>query len=99
MTEPSARITKIAFLFARFVAPPDWPRYHFALFPGRYDTAVGLNTWPVTITKPGRLGTTSTSPARTTMSAGVFFQSLIEEEIRIATRPTGLLALNSVSTC
>src|ERR1700759_4418199 len=49
-TEPSARITKIAFLLASCVGPPDWPRYHCALLPGRYETAVGLNTCPVTIT-------------------------------------------------
>src|SRR5271155_2454128 len=49
-TEPSARITKIAFLFATAVGPPDWLRYQRALFPGRYDTAVGLKTWPATIT-------------------------------------------------
>src|SRR3974377_2293033 len=49
-TEPSARITKIAFLLASVVGPPDWPRYHLALLPGRYETAVGLKTCPVTIT-------------------------------------------------
>ena len=35
ITEPSARITKIAFLLATCVGPPDWLRYHFALLPGR----------------------------------------------------------------
>src|SRR6266853_1592373 len=50
MTEPSARTTKIALLFARPEGPPDWPRYHLALFPGRNETAVGLKTCPVTIT-------------------------------------------------
>src|SRR5271154_780311 len=49
-TEPSARITKIAFLLANWVGPPDWPRYQFALFPERYEMAVGLKTWPLTIT-------------------------------------------------
>src|SRR6266849_6055474 len=49
-TEPSARITKIAFRFARSEGPPDWPRYHLALFPGRKETAVGLKTCPVTMT-------------------------------------------------
>src|ERR1700735_4595681 len=69
ITEPSARITKIAFLFASCVGPPDWLRYHFALFPGRKETAVGLKTWPVTITKLGRFGINRVSPARTLMSA------------------------------
>src|ERR1700722_8085909 len=73
ITEPSARITKIAFFFARVVGPPDWPRYHFALFPGRYDTAVGLNTSPVTMTKLGRFGITRRSPALTSTSEPVFF--------------------------
>src|ERR1700677_4053121 len=49
-TEPSPRITNIAFLLASCVGPPDWLRYHCALFPGRKETAVGLKTWPVTIT-------------------------------------------------
>src|SRR5215470_10849239 len=50
ITDPSARITNMSFLFARVVGHPAWPRYHFALLPGRYETAVGLNTCPVTIT-------------------------------------------------
>src|ERR1700747_2036133 len=50
ITDPSARITKIAFLSAIAVGPPPWLRYHFALLPGRYETAVGLNTCPETIT-------------------------------------------------
>src|SRR5467141_3216762 len=49
-TEPSARITKIAFRFAKSEGPPDWPRYHLALFPWRKETAVGLKTCPVTMT-------------------------------------------------
>src|SRR5882762_5472038 len=49
-TEPSARTTKIAFRFARPEGPPDWPRYHLALLPGRNETAVGLKTCPVTMT-------------------------------------------------
>src|SRR6266403_1473799 len=97
ITDPSARITKIAFLSATVVGPPAWLRYHFALLPGRYETAVGLNTWPETITKLGRFGITSVSPARTSTSAALFFHRLISEEMRIATRPTGGLLLNCVS--
>src|SRR5256885_2725000 len=97
ITDPSARITKMAFLSATVVGPPAWLRYHFALLPGRYETAVGLKTCPETITKLGRLGITSVSPARTSISAALFFQRLICGEIRIATRPTGGLLLNCVS--
>src|ERR1700675_2220545 len=50
ITDPSARTTKIAFRFARPEGPPDWLRYHLALFPGRNETAVGLKTSPVTMT-------------------------------------------------
>src|ERR1700688_349580 len=94
MTEPSARITKIAFLFATAVGPPDWLRYHFALFPGRYETAVGLKTWPVTMTKLGRLGITKISPARTSKSAAVFFQRFMSGESRTVTRPIGVFVPN-----
>src|SRR6266849_625552 len=96
ITEPSARITKMDFLSATFVGPPDWLRYHFALLPGRYETAVGLNTWPDTITKLGRFGMTRVSPALTSTSADVFFQRLISGEIRMVTRPTGAVELNWV---
>jgi hypothetical protein len=34
-TEPSARITKVAFRSAMAVVPPAWLKYHFALLPGR----------------------------------------------------------------
>src|SRR6266436_4352270 len=84
-TDPSARITKIAFLSATVVGPPAWLRYHFALLPGRNETAVGLNTWPETITKLGRFGITSVSPARTSTSAAPFFHRLMSDEMRIAT--------------
>src|SRR5712692_983973 len=50
ITEPSARITKTAFLSASCVTPPAWLRYHLALWPETFATAVGLNTWPVTVT-------------------------------------------------
>src|SRR5204863_10216939 len=50
ITEPSARTTKTAFLSASCVTPPAWLRYHLALRPGRKLTAVGLKTWPFTIT-------------------------------------------------
>src|SRR6202044_490181 len=81
ITEPSARITKIAFLLASCVGPPDWPRYHRALFPGRKETAVGLKTCPVTITKLGRFGINKVSPARTLISAVVSFQLSTFEEM------------------
>src|SRR6266478_2009066 len=74
ITDPSARITKMDFLSANLVGPPPWLRYHFALLPGRYETAVGLNTCPETITKLGCFGITSVSPARTSTSAELFFQ-------------------------
>src|SRR3984957_12151089 len=94
ITEPSARITKIAFLLASCVGPPDWPRYHFALLPGRKETAVGLKTCPVTITKLGRFGIGKVSPARTLISALVSFQLSTFEEMRMVTRPSGGLLLN-----
>src|SRR5437868_10154307 len=97
ITDPSPRITKIAFLFAIVVGPPACSRYHFALFPDRYDTAVGLKTWPDTITKPGRFGITNVSPARTSRSAVLFLHRLMSPEIRIATRPTGGFAPNCVN--
>src|SRR6202158_5697898 len=97
ITDPSARITKIAFLSATVVGPPAWLRYHFALLPGRYEKAVGCNTCPCHIPKLGRLGMTSVSPARTSTSAALFFHRLMSEEMRIATRPTGGLLLNCVS--
>src|SRR5580704_1639453 len=50
ITEPSARITNTAFLSASSVTPPAWLRYHLALWPGTVATAVGLNTWPLTVT-------------------------------------------------
>src|ERR1700723_3586525 len=50
ITEPSARTTNTAFLSASSVTPPAWLRYHLALWPGRNPMAVGLNTWPFTIT-------------------------------------------------
>src|SRR6266446_1397187 len=96
ITEPSARITKMDFLSATFVGPPDWLRYHFALLPGRWETAVALKTWPVTKTKLGRFGMTRVSPVLTSRSATVFFQRLISGEMRIVTRPTGKLELNCV---
>src|SRR5713101_5202703 len=49
-TEPSARITNTAFLSASCVTPPAWLRYHLALWPETFATAVGLNTCPVTAT-------------------------------------------------
>src|SRR5665213_1146794 len=94
ITEPSARITKIAFLLASGVGPPAWFKYHCALLPGRYEMAVELNTCPDTITYPGRLGITRTSPARTSRSVPVFFQRLMSEEMRMAMRPTGGFAFN-----
>src|SRR6202030_3772255 len=96
ITEPSARITKIAFLLATAVGPPDWVKYHLALFPGRYETAVGLKTCPVTMTKLGRLGITRMSPALTSKSAVVFFQRFMSGEIRIVTRPIGVFVPNWV---
>src|ERR1700691_6206907 len=33
-TEPSARITKMPFLYAVLLGPPAWPRYHPADLPG-----------------------------------------------------------------
>src|ERR1700730_8202960 len=45
-TEPSALMTKTAFLLANCVKPPAWLRYHLALLPGLKLTAVGLNTCP-----------------------------------------------------
>src|SRR3979490_2526770 len=94
MPEPSARITKIAFLLASCVGPPDWPRYQFAPLPGRNDTAVGLKTCPVTMMYLAPLGITRTSPALTSTSADVSFQRSILEVIRIVTRPNGGLLLS-----
>src|SRR5207302_7536890 len=73
-TVPSARITKMAFLFAIVVGPPDCPKYQPALLPGLKVTAVGLYTAPSTVMKLGLLGMRITSPARTCMSAAVFAQ-------------------------
>src|SRR5258708_34983406 len=44
ITEPSARITNTDFLSASCVSPPAWLRYHLALWPATFATAVGLNT-------------------------------------------------------
>src|SRR6185437_9023831 len=92
-TDPSARTTKIAFLFARSVGPPACWRYHLALFPGRYETAVALNTWPETITKLGRLGIVSVSPANTVISELLPFHRRRSFDIRMFTRPIGGVAL------
>src|SRR5260370_16674125 len=81
MTDPSARTTKMDFLSANLVGPPPWLRYHFALLPGRYVTAVGLKTWPETITKPGLFGMTSVSPALPSPSAHMFFPPLLSLQI------------------
>src|SRR6476646_6011393 len=54
-TEPFARIRKMAFLSATWVAPPPWLRYQPTLLPGRKLIAVGLYTAPLTITKFGAL--------------------------------------------
>src|SRR6516164_5008575 len=75
ITEPSARITKTAFLSATGVIPPAWLRYHFAERPGCALIAVGLKTCPLTVTMLGFLGTTSSSPSRNGISAAVFLQS------------------------
>src|SRR5690242_17419995 len=80
-TVPSARITKIAFFSARLVGPPACIKYHFAVLPGRYATAVGPYTCPWTRIKLGRFGIVTTSPERTTMSRGVFTQLLTLDEI------------------
>src|SRR5260370_34806944 len=72
MTDPSARTTKMDFLSANLVGPPPWLRYHFALLPGRYVTAVGLKTWPEPITKQGLLGMTGESRDLTSTSAAVY---------------------------
>src|SRR5215472_15477725 len=50
MTDPSARITKTPFLSAIGVNPPAWLRYHFADRSFVAAIAVGLKTWPVTVT-------------------------------------------------
>src|SRR5213596_3452964 len=94
ITEPSARTTKTAFLSAICVTPPAWLRYHLALRPGRKLTAVGLKTWPFTITWPAFFGTKRASPSRTCTSAAVFCQAFISGEICITRRPIGALACN-----
>src|SRR3974377_1202529 len=97
MTEPSARITKTAFLSATGVSPPAWLKYHFAERPGCALIAVGLKTCPLTTTTLGFLGTTSSSPSRKGMSAAVFFQSFTLDEMWITTRPIGSFEANCVS--
>src|SRR5271157_2313424 len=56
ITDPSARMTKTAFLSAIGVRPPAWLKYHFAERPGCKLIAVGLNTCPVTKIVFGFLG-------------------------------------------
>src|SRR5206468_12942391 len=64
VTEPSARMMKIALLFPRGVAPPARERYQPAFLPGVKVRALELYTCPITRTLPGCLGTVSESPAR-----------------------------------
>src|SRR5260370_39368773 len=61
-TDPSARITKAAFLSASCVTPPAWLRYHLALWPRRQLAAVGLKTRPVTSTTPPFFATERACP-------------------------------------
>ena len=76
-TDPFARMTKISFRLATSLVPPARRRYQPASLPGTKVRAETLYTCPVTSTKPGRLGTVSTSPLRISMSAGVFSQLLM----------------------
>jgi hypothetical protein len=57
-------------------------------------TAAGLETWPVPLTKPTVFGTMSLSPALKKMSGATFYQRWMSEEILIATRLDGGLAVH-----
>src|SRR5882672_8199062 len=70
VTEPFARIIKIALLLASPVAPPARERYQPAFFPGEYAMAFELYTCPAITTKPGCFGISSESPARSSTSSG-----------------------------
>src|SRR2546427_6055585 len=70
VTEPFARMMKIAFLLANPVAPPALDRYQPAFFPGECAMAFELYTCPTITTNPGCFGISSVSPARSSMSSG-----------------------------
>src|SRR5260370_38774019 len=62
VTEPFARMMKMAFLLASPVAPPAWERYQPAFFPGAEAMALELYTCPTITTNPGSFGIAKPSP-------------------------------------
>src|SRR5260370_32874426 len=62
ITEPSARITKTAFLSPSWCTSPACLRYNLALWPEPLAAAFGLNTGPVTRPYVARLGSVGRSP-------------------------------------